>query len=88
MKGQEKLVCQCAAGRCFLDEDEARCSRNYADATSEGGLRNAPLLNRLENERLLQKSEWMKNLGALGICDISCRKESCKSTPCHEDWPG
>lgn len=85
MKEQEKILCQCAAGRCFLEEDEVRARQNHADATSEDGLRDTPLLNSLENQRLRQKNEWMENLGVWGICDVCCRKETCKSTPNHQD---
>jgi hypothetical protein len=45
MKGQAKVLCQCVAGHCFLEEDGARARQNYADATSKSGFRDTSLLN-------------------------------------------
>lgn len=85
MKGQAKVLCQCVAGHCFLEEDGARARQNYADATSKSGFRDTSLLNSLENQRLRQKEEWMENLGVFGICEVCCRKETSKQTPDHQD---
>ncbi|MDD5329318.1 MAG: hypothetical protein PHX38_04885 [Sulfuricella sp.] len=76
----QKVLCRCAEGRCFLEEDAARSGQNHAASKDGNGLqRNTALLDKLEIERLRQKDEWMESLGVQGTCQVNCRRQAKKS---------
>lgn len=73
---QKKVLCRCAAGHCFLEENEARCGQNYARATNKNGVHDRQSLDCLEFGRLQQMETWMTGLGVQGVCEVICRKNA------------
>lgn len=81
MEEQAKVYCQCAEGRCFLEEDTAWSERNSVVSAGKHGFRqDTILLNNLEVERLRQKDEWMDALGVQGTRQVCCRQQAEKAT--------
>ncbi len=85
VKEQAKVVCRCAEGHCFLEEDAARAKQNHAAAQAQAGGRGAALPNyavfhRLDDERLRHKSEWLESLGVHGTIQVQCCKEATESS--------
>lgn len=74
MAENDRQQCGCAPGSCFLQSDAAWAKRNYSMANEKdvpGG--NRAMWQTLEAERLGKKSEWLEELGVMGVCQVQCR---------------
>ena len=74
---QEKVLCRCVEGHCFLEKDAAWAEQNRAQTLHPNGLfPDHVLFDTLDVERLHKKSEWMDSLGVMGIYQICCRHKT------------